>query len=164
MAGLPKFTQMQAPEEDHVIREWEKLNKELEKLMAETRSREKYSITIIAGVAAWVLVDVKELHPDIGKLVSCIPVITTFLFGLSVLFIYLNILWIGNYLARIENYYLHTHPNQFGWEWYFKKANKFHVFVVTTIIMWLVQFYFALSFCGHMHGWTCGFLLGCGGK
>lgn len=154
-AALPEPVKMTLSEEEHIVREWDKLNKEIEKLLDETRSREKYSITIIAGVATWVLTNKNCEYTAAYKIVSFIPIITTFLFGLSVLFLYLNILWISKYLTKIENYFLYKHPNKFGWENHFMSENKWHNFVVITIVMWFVQLYFAFAFCGYVHDWKC---------
>jgi hypothetical protein len=80
------------------------------------------------------------------------PVITTTTFGLSVLFLYMNIIWIGAYLNKIEAYFLGENPHGFGWEKHFKKANEFHWFVITTILMWIIQLGSAIAFCCYMHG------------
>jgi hypothetical protein len=150
----PEKTGLSDPQKEHVIREWEKLNKELEKLMAETRSREKFSITIIAGVASWALVHAhtatEPLPPDALYIISWIPLISTLLFAISVFTLYRNIIWIGDYLAKIEDYFLGDNDFSFGWEKYFTKTNKRHLFVGTTIIIWAVQLVFAILFHCHL--------------
>lgn len=141
-------------QKEHVLREWEKLNTELEKLLAETRSREKYSITILAGVASWALLHEKTakepLPDDALRIISWIPIISTALFAISVLALYFNILWIGDYLKKIETYFLGKNDYGFGWENDFKKTNKWHLFVWTTVIIWAVQIVLAILFHCHL--------------
>lgn len=140
----PIATRLSVVQEDYLKKEAEKLNKELEKLLEETRTREKYSITIIAGIAGWVLLKKSEDH-FLNGIVSAIPMITTLLFGVSSLFLYWNIKWIGSYLSKIEKYFLDGNPYNFGWETKFDQDNKKGYFVRLTICMWLIQF--ALAVC-----------------
>jgi ABC-type sulfate transport system permease component len=139
-------TPLTDPQKEHVIREWEKLNKELEKLLEETRTREKYSITIIAGVAGWVLLHPVEINHTYKITISLVPLVTTTLFGISVLFLYQNIKWIGAYLAQIENYFLGANDYHFGWETALDKVNKKHYFVNLTKGMWIAQLVIAIPF------------------
>jgi hypothetical protein len=131
-------------QESYLKSEVEKLNKELEKLLEETRSREKYSLTIIAGIAAWVFTNLsfpKDLL--IIKAVSCIPLITTLIYGISVRFLYENILWIGIYLRKIEDHFLKD-SIEFGWEKFLTVENKKRKFVRTTTGIWIFQLLLAI--------------------
>ena len=133
--------------EDYLKKEVDKLNKELEKLLDETRTREKYSITIIAGIAAWLFLKDTPSNPNLLNIVSCIPIITTALFALSVYFLSRNIAWIGTYLHRVENYFLHQNPYCFGWEAESDKANRRKNFVNLSKIMWGIQLVCAIGLC-----------------
>jgi hypothetical protein len=55
----PRETSAALAHEDHLKREWDKLNKEIENYLKKHVPEEKYSITIIAGVASWVLAQPK---------------------------------------------------------------------------------------------------------
>jgi hypothetical protein len=142
----------------YLLKEFDKLNAEIAKLLEETRSREKYSLTIIAVVSAWIYkesFDIKcsnnHSKDDFISLIhtlSWIPLITTFFYGISVLFLYKNIKWIGQYLLKIENIFLDNFKDQndvvMGWEKYFEGENRKKNFVIWTQVFWILQILIAI--------------------
>ena len=46
-------------QKNFLLKEYDKLKNEVAKLLEETRTREKYSFTIISVVAAWVFTEIK---------------------------------------------------------------------------------------------------------
>lgn len=118
-------------------------------MLQETRSREKYSLTILAGVAVWVFTNLNDNNFVLLRLVSFVPLITTLIYGISVKFLYDNIKWIGNYLRRIEDYFMDnakdSNGNFWGWEKYFDSENKKGKFVNVTWGIWILQLFLALA-------------------
>lgn len=131
------------PQEDFLKKEADKLNSEVEALLEETRTREKYSLAIIAGVAVWIVSNVNSLDIRLLQAISVVPFITTLIYGISVWCLYKNIQWIGDYLLKIENYFFETSTdgsgNTWGWEKYFNAENKKSRFVKITIGSWILQ-------------------------
>ena len=147
--SLPDGVTLTSSQEDFLKKEADKLNSEVEKLLEETRSREKYSLTIIAGVAVWVFTHLSDTAIGLLKAVSCIPLITTLIYGISVKYLYDNIKWIGIYLRRIEDYFLGSakdnKDNLWGWEKYFDSENKKSKFVNVTWGSWILQLILAVA-------------------
>jgi hypothetical protein len=148
----PSFTDtvtLTPSQDDFLKKEADKLNSEVEKLLEETRSREKYSLTIIAGVAVWVFTHLSDTSIGLLKAVSCIPLVTTLIYGISVKYLYDNIKWIGIYLRRIEDYFLGNakdqNDNLWGWEKYFDSENKKSKFVNVTWGSWILQVLLAIA-------------------
>lgn len=155
-------------QKEFLLKEYDKLNNEVAKLLEETRTREKYSLTIISLVAAWIYTEIikypkdnsfpKEVFIPIIQLLSWIPLIITFLYGISVFLIYKNIKWIGGYLLVIETTFIsnlkYTEKDEktneiktkiFGWERYFDEKNRKSYFVVWTWIFWILQIIIATA-------------------
>ncbi len=138
---------MTSDQKDFLLKEYDKLSSEAGKLLEETCSREKYSLTIISLVAAWIYTNSKGIDAhEIGsvtKLVSFIPLVITTLYGISVLLIHKNIRWIGNYLAELEGRFIEdlkdSKGRPQGWERYFNNQNRESHFVKWTWIFWLLQ-------------------------
>ena len=128
--------------EDHLKKEYDKLNKEIENLLAEIRSRERYSLTIIAGISAWVFTNLCKTNGLLILAVSIIPFMTTLAYGVSVKYLYKNINWIGLYLRKIEDHFLEEFKDKngfpFGWEKYFDTVNK-KEYVNVTKGIWFFQ-------------------------
>lgn len=139
---------MSSSQEDYLKLEAAKLNSEVEKLLEESRSREKYSLTIIAAIAAWIFTHLHDTNIGLLKIVSCIPLVTTLIYGVSVKYLYDNIKWIGEYLKKIEDYFLENgrdnDNNILGWEKYFDSENKKGKFVKVTWAIWLLQILLAI--------------------
>src|SRR5579863_532259 len=99
-------------QKEFLLKEYDKLNNEVAKLLEETRTREKYSLTIISIVSAWIYTEILKKPNDnvipltdlvlLVRLLSWIPLTITFFYGVSVLLLYKNISWIGDYLHKIE--------------------------------------------------------------
>ncbi|NML24004.1 hypothetical protein HHL16_24200 [Pseudoflavitalea sp. G-6-1-2] len=135
-----------ASQSEYLKSEAAKLNAEVEKLLAETRSREKYSLTIMAAVAVWVFTHLNNQNVTLLKAVSGVPFITTLIYGISTKALYDNIKWIGIYLRRIEDQFLGDAQDSLGllgWEKYFEAENKKKRFVQITWIIWILQLLFA---------------------
>ena len=140
-------------QKNFLLREYDKLNNEVGKLLEETRTREKYSLTIISIVAAWIYSQIINNPQDdsflknhlikIIHLLSFIPLIITFLYGISVLLIYKNIKWIGGYLSIIEKTFVdnleYSKGKVYGWENYFDERNRKSYFVTWTWAFWILQ-------------------------
>jgi hypothetical protein len=132
---------------EYLTSEVAKLNNEVEKLLAETRSREKYSLTILAAVSVWVFTNLNAHNATLLKAVSFIPLVTTLVYGISVKYLYDNIKWIGIYLRRIEDHFLgDAKDNQgpWGWEKYFDSENKKLKFIRVTWGIWILQLLLAI--------------------
>ncbi len=146
--SMPDRVALTPSQEDYLLRESNKLNSEVEKLLEETRSREKYSLTIIAAVAVWIFTNASETDVLLLRMVSLIPILTTILFGFSVKYLYKNIKWTGIYLKRIEDYFLggarDDKDNLWGWEKYFDSENKKGKFVRVTVVSWILQLLLAV--------------------
>lgn len=140
-------------QKEFLLKEYDKLNNEVAKLLEETRTREKYSLTVIALIAAWIFTEIlrnptetnisrNDLVPLL-KLLSWIPLIITFLYGISVLLIYKNIKWIGEYLSEIEKKFIngleYKKGKVFGWENYFNDKNRKTYFVNWSWVFWILQ-------------------------
>jgi hypothetical protein len=159
---------MQDNQKEFLLKEYDKLNNEVAKLLEETRTREKYSLTIISLVAAWIYTEIikypkdnnipKDVFIPIIQLLSWIPLVITFLYGISVLLIYKNIKWIGGYLSIIEATFInnleYTEKDEktgkietkiFGWEKYFDEKNRKSYFVIWTWIFWILQIIIAIA-------------------
>ena len=135
---------MDNTQKEFLLKEYDKLNNEVAKLLEETRIREKYSLAIIALVVSWIYTEIIKLPQDIKitnhdlvsivRLLSWVPLVITFLYGVSVLLIYNNIKWIGEYLSKIEETFIGGLENSqrevFGWEKYFNKKNRTGFFVI----------------------------------
>jgi hypothetical protein len=144
---------MEDSQKEFLLKEYDKLNNEVAKLLEETRTREKYSLTVIAAIAAWIFTEIIKLPNDVGisrdnlvpllKLLSWIPVVITFLYGISVLLIYKNIKWIGEYLSEIENRFIdglkYSKDKVFGWENFFNDKNRKSYFVNWSWVFWILQ-------------------------
>jgi len=147
--SFPDRVPLTPSQDDFLLKEAGKLNSEVEKLLEETRSREKYSLTIIAGVAVWVFTHLSDTNIGLLKAVSCIPMVTTLIYGISVKYLYDNIKWIGIYLRRIEDYFLwnakDSNNNFWGWEKYFDTENKKSKFVNVTWGSWILQIILAVA-------------------
>ena len=142
----------------YLLKEFDKLNAEVAKLLEETRTREKYSLTIIAAVSAWIYTATFDKKGgttlergqflDLIHALSWIPLLTTVLYAISVLLLYKNIKWIGQYLLKIENIFLENYKGQdgllMGWEKHFDRENKKKYFVNWTWTFWIVQILMAL--------------------
>jgi hypothetical protein len=84
-----KNTFMTDNQKDFLLKEYDKLNNEVAKLLEETRTREKYSLTIISAVAAWIFTEIIKYPHDsnitqnfffpIKHLMSLIPLVITFI-------------------------------------------------------------------------------------
>jgi len=145
-------------QKDFLLREYDKLNNEVAKLLEETRTREKYSLTIISVVSAWIYTEIIKHPKDINipkdtiipiiHLLSWIPLIITIIYGISVLLLYKNIKWIGSYLSRLETTFLESlkdnKQKELGWEKHFDENNKKSWFVVWTWTFWLLQIIIAV--------------------
>ena len=146
---IPEKIPLTPSQEDFLKKEAGKLNSEVEKLLEETRSREKYSLTIIAGVAVWVFTHLNDTDIRLLEAISLIPFIITLIYGISVKYLYDNIKWIGIYLLRIENYFLETSKgsdgNPWGWEKYFDSENRKGKFVNITWGSWILQVLLAIA-------------------
>lgn len=146
---MPAIIPLSPSQEDYLKKEADKLNSEIEILLGETRSREKYSLTIIAGVAVWIFTHLCDTNIKLLQAISCIPIITTLVYGISVRYIYDNIKWIGTYLKRIEDYFLgivkNSNENIWGWEKYFNTENRKRKFVNVTLVSWILQLLLAIA-------------------
>lgn len=145
----PEKIRLEDKQEEYLKLEVGKLNDEVGKLLDEANSREKYSITIITGVAGWVLANIRDEEFQLLIAISFIPFISTLVYGISVFFIYDNIKWIGEYLLKIENYYL-KNPSEldgkgWGWEKYYNFKNSNKRFVKTTKFLWVLQIVLCLT-------------------
>jgi len=123
----------------YIMAEYDKLNKELESILKEIRSRERYSLTIVAVVAVWFFDHIGTVDKSLLIPISFIPLVTTILYGLSVKFLSTNINWIREYLFKIEHHVLPGNPNGFGWEKHFAKKNEERPYLKISIIIWIVQ-------------------------
>ena len=145
---IPDRVILTTSQEDFLKKETDKLNSEVEKLLEETRSRERYSLTIIAGVAVWVFTHLSDTDVNLLIIVSIIPLITTLIYGISVTYLFANIKWIGIYLKRIEDYFIgnakDNKENLWGWERYFDAENKKSKFVNVTSGIWIFQLVLAV--------------------
>lgn len=144
---------MEDSQKEFLLKEYDKLNNEVAKLLEETRTREKYSLTVISLVAAWIFTEIirKPTEANIARndlvpllrLLSWIPLIITLLYGISVLLIYQNIKWIGKYLSKIEKKFInglkYAENNVFGWENYFNDKNRKSYFVNWSWVFWILQ-------------------------
>ncbi len=144
---------MEDSQKEFLLKEYDKLNNEVAKLLEETRTREKYSLTVIAVIAAWIFTEIIKLPKDVNisrdnllpllKLLSWVPVVITFLYGISVLLIYKNIKWIGEYLSEIEKKFIagleYSKDKVFGWENYFNDKNRKSYFVNWSWVFWILQ-------------------------
>jgi hypothetical protein len=139
-------------EETYLLKEFDKLNDEIAKLLEEIRSREKWSLTIIAAISAWMYsaafnketetILSREQVLALTQALSWIPLLTTILYGISVWLLYKNIKWIGQYLNRIEKIFLAKYKDEdglMGWERHFRKENKQKYFVNWTWAFWIAQ-------------------------
>jgi hypothetical protein len=140
--SINETDKLSSSQEEYLKKEYDKLNSEVEKLMEETRSREKYVLTILAAIAAWICTNI-EKKTALLCIISMIPFITTLIYGISVFFLYKNIGWIGIYLLRIENYFFknknETDGSGWGWEKYFSSADKKKKFVTVTYVLWFFE-------------------------
>lgn len=150
---------MDTSQKEFLLKEYDKLNNEVAKLLEETRTREKYSLATIAIIATWIYTeiirpsnDIKISNKDlvsIVRLLSWIPLVVTFLYGISVLLIYKNIKWIGEYLSKVEVTFIngleYGKKEAFGWEKYFSEKNRKSFFVIWTWIFWGVQIIIAMT-------------------
>lgn len=136
--------ELTGPQTAYINAEYGKLNNELESILKEIRSREKYSLTIVAAVAVWLFENYSGTDHYILLAASFIPVITTLIYGISVLALSTNISWIREYLTCIENQFLEE-PNKFGWERFFKKKNKVKFYSKTSFVMWILQLSLAIG-------------------
>lgn len=146
-------------QKNYLLKEYDKLNNEVAKLLEETRSREKYSLTLISIVSTWIYTEIIKFPKDIGikkdsfipiiHLLSWIPLAITLLYGISVLLIYKNIKWIGAYLSRIEKSFINDLQDSdgkvFGWEKYFNEKNRKSFFVLWTWCFWIIQIIIAVT-------------------
>ncbi|PKK37847.1 hypothetical protein BWI96_05145 [Siphonobacter sp. SORGH_AS_0500] len=144
---------MEDNQKEFLLKEYDKLNNEVSKLLEETRTREKYSLTVIAVIAAWIFTEIIKFPKDVNisrnnlipllKILSWIPVVITFLYGISVLLIYKNIKWIGEYLFEIEKKFIdgleYKKDKVFGWENYFNDKNRKSYFVNWSWVFWILQ-------------------------
>lgn len=141
----------QTVNEDYLFKEVDKLNKEVESIMAEIRTRERYSLTIIAAVGGYLL-----LHKDsfdnrvLFKLASVIPLCTTLLLGFSVKYLYRNIGWIGEYLKEAEKHFYKdkgtsAYGFEFGWERFFDKPGRKKLIVSITELSWYFQILLSIA-------------------
>jgi hypothetical protein len=147
------MTDITPSQKDFLLKEYDKLNNEIAKLLEETRTREKYSLTIISLVASWIYTEIikypngskipKGIFIPIIHLLSWIPLVITFLYGVSVFLIYKNIKWIGGYLSKIEPLFIvnleYAENKIFGWEKYFDDKNRKSYFVIWTWAFWIIQ-------------------------
>ncbi|MCA0229471.1 MAG: hypothetical protein LCH91_03340 [Bacteroidetes bacterium] len=145
----PKKVPLTKEQEEYVKMEVGKLNNEVGKLLEEANSREKYSITIITGVAGWVLANIRDEELQILIGISFIPLVSTLVYGISAFYIHKNIEWIGEYLLKIEDYFFEN-PSQkdgegWGWEKYYNFKNSNKSFVKTTKFLWFLQVCLCLS-------------------
>jgi hypothetical protein len=134
-------------EENYLIKEYDKLNTEISNLLKEIHLRERYSLTILGLVAAWIFNESITNNVDLLKYNSrCILIILgivlfviILLFGISVLSLYRNIRWMGDYLRNIEDYFLEKERKEFefGWEKHFKKINKNNLFIGLATFFWI---------------------------
>ena len=140
--NLNDETKMSSIHDDYLKKEYDKLNKEIENLLTEIRSRERYSLTIIAGISAWVFTNLCKTNGLLITAVSFIPLLTTLAYGISVKYLYKNINWIGLYLRKIEDHFMEEFKDKngftFGWENYFDTVNK-KEFVTVTKGIWYFQ-------------------------
>jgi hypothetical protein len=144
---------MEDSQKEFLLKEYDKLNSEVAKLLEETRTREKYSLTAISVIAAWIFTEIIKLPKDVNisrdnlilllRLLSLIPVAITFLYGISVVLIYKNIKWIGEYLSEIEKIFIngleYNKDKVFGWEKYFNDKNRKSHFVNWSWVFWILQ-------------------------
>jgi len=84
----PKKVPLTKEQEEYVKMEVGKLNNEVGKLLEEANSREKYSITIITGVAGWVLANIRDEELQILIGISFIPLVSTLVYGISAFYIH----------------------------------------------------------------------------
>lgn len=140
--------------EEYLFKEVDKLNKEVESLMAEIRTRERYSLTIIAAVGGYMLIHKADFDNSLlFKLASIIPLCTTLLLGASVKYLYKNIEWIGEYLKEAENHFYEDRQTaasgfKFGWEQFFEKPGRKKLIVSITELSWCFQILLSIALIG----------------
>jgi hypothetical protein len=131
--------------ETYLLMESNKLNQEIENLLAECHSRERYSLTILGITSAWIFSNLCSIEHSLLIAVSVIPLITTIFYGVSVKYLYKNIEWMGDYLSKIEKSFLPDDTSGFGWERYFNSENRKSKFISITNIIWGFQIGLALA-------------------
>lgn len=141
-------------DETYLLKECDKLNNELENLLTEIRSREKYSLTILAVLSAWIFkekIDNPGCQNLILNILGFVPLVDVLLYGISAKYLYKNIIWIGEYLMKIENHFLQKLNSEskkdFGWEKHFNSKKKESKFVEITVTIWIFQLVLAISVC-----------------
>jgi len=114
-------------QENYLASETEKLNGEISALLEEIHKREKFSLTILGGITAWVLTEhfkKEQAHSGLLMFLSLIPILSSLFYGFSVYSFYKGIKIRGIYLKRIEKLILFNNgqtfdPKLFGWERFF---------------------------------------------
>jgi len=83
------------------LKEYEKLNLEVEFIMAECSQREKYSVAVTAGIAAW-LFSKETISPgdQWNIAIACIPLVTTLLFAFNIWMFTNRLLTIRVYIRK----------------------------------------------------------------
>ena len=129
-----------------LLKEYDKLAAEIAKLLEETRTRERFSLVAIAGIAGWIYTEafkpVKEpLKPNFAliHILGYFPLIIAVLLGTSVLFLYKNIGWIGQYLRDIEIEMYGMQEKKWGWERCFSNPKERRLFVRWSWVFWIFQ-------------------------
>ena|ERR1700761_4663492 len=123
---------MKPAQETFLMSEFEKLGKEITETMTEIHKREKFSVTILGVIAAWVLTEHAKPGEGSSGILICIaaiPILTTGFYAVSVYYLYKGIGVRGRYLKHIEKSILtpdeeNSDPKKFGWESFFEGRIK----------------------------------------
>jgi hypothetical protein len=117
------------------IKEYEKLNREVEFIVAECARREQYSVTIIAAIAAWIFGNDKTDFDGWKGCIAFIPLITTLLFAFSI--------WMFTNRLMTMRAYIQTHifEGETCWDKYVAESNKAKKSSVMAYagMYWLIQ-------------------------
>ncbi|MGN6339440.1 MAG: hypothetical protein ACTHML_00610 [Ginsengibacter sp.] len=110
---------------DFFIKEYDKLSAEIAELLKEIHAREKFSLVIFAATSVFVLTKTGNQPFLVKEIICLVPIVCTIIYGLSVLYLYKNIGFMGQYLEKIEEEFLQK-PGaigfEFGWEKFFDKC------------------------------------------
>ena len=115
----------------YILKEFELPRKVYDESAKETRILERYSLLTAVAIWSWYLTIIDK--PE-SKFFIWIPAIVTLLLGLRAWGIYVYVVSIKNYIAKLE--IAHELPGNLGWE----RSSKHHLpplRVITAFVFWI---------------------------
>ncbi len=108
--------------EEFLRKEFELVRHEMDESVKESRSLERYALTLTGGIWAWLAVNSQE-HP-VHPYAVWLPLLLVFLFFLRAVALYLHTNDIADHLKDTEKLAFNV-PFHLGWEQKFKEKGKF---------------------------------------